>query len=112
MLQIDGITDEPKQSYRLPVVGSDLQAVMNLTWRDTQNSWFIDISYDTFSVKNIRLCRMLNVLNQFKNRIPFGLMVTSSYRQDPFTLESFSDGSCKIYILSQEEIDALEDAFG
>ena len=112
MFQIEGLTDEPKQKYRLPVVDSEIEADMSLTWLDTQNSWFMDVSYQEFSVKNIRVTFAPNVLVQFESRVPFGLMVTSSNKQDPFTLQSFSDKTCSIYILTQAEVKDLEVDFG
>lgn len=112
MFRIDGITDEPKQSYRLPVVGSEIEAVMDLEWRDTQNAWFMSVSYQSFSVKNLKVSMMPNVLAQFANRIPFGLMCASTNKQDPFTLQSFRDKICSLYILTSAEVNDLEADFG
>ena len=112
MFQIEGLTDEPKQKYRLPVVDSEIEADMSLTWLDTQSAWFMDVSYEDFSVKNMRVTFAPNVLVQFENRAPFGLMVTSSNKQDPFTLQSFSDGTCSIFILTKAEVKDLEADFG
>jgi hypothetical protein len=108
MFQIEGITEEPTQSYRLPVENSGIEAEMIIRWRETQNSWFMDVSYDTFSVKNIRMCAMPNLLTQFANRIPFGLLLASDNGQDPLIQQSFSDGTCTLYILTAAEVADLE----
>lgn len=112
MFQIEGITDEPKQTYKLPIEDSDLDAEMTLTWRDTQNSWFINVSFDTFSVKQIRATLAPNLLVQFANRIPFGLMLTSTNKQDPLDIQAFLDGTCSLYILNRSEVQDLEADFG
>lgn len=108
MFRITSITDEPKQTYKLPIEDSDLDADMTLTWRDTQNSWFMDVSFDTFSVKQIRVTFSPNLLIQFANRIPFGLMCVSENKQDPLDIQAFLDGTCSLNILSRAEVTELE----
>lgn len=112
MFRITSITDEPKQTYKLPIEGSDIDAEMTLTWRDTQLAWYIDISYETFSAKQIRATFSPNLLIQFANRIPFGLMLTSTNKQDPLDIQAFLDGTCSLYILSETEVREVEADFG
>jgi hypothetical protein len=54
MFQIEGLTEEPKQRYKLPIENSGIEADFTLYWRDTQNSWYFDLSYNDFSVREIR----------------------------------------------------------
>ena len=112
MFQIEGLTEEPSQNYRLPIENSNLQADLTMTWRDTQTSWFMDITYGDFVARNIRMCCLPNMLNQFANRLPFGLVLISTDGQDPMTIESFFNGSCTLYILNANEVAGLEAEFG
>lgn len=112
MFEINGISDEPKQTFRLNVLNSDEKATLTMTWRDTQNAWFIDVSYLQFSVKNLKLCRSPNVLGQFKNRIPFGIACGSTNKQDPLTLESFRDKVCFLFTLTAEDTQRQETLYG
>lgn len=112
MLELDAIRDEPTQQMNFPVEGSSIEGELILYWKDTQTSWFVDVSYDQFSVKQIRLCFSPNILNQFVNQIPFGIFCETTNKQDPFSQQSFTDGICKLYILSQDEAKGLEAEFG
>jgi hypothetical protein len=112
MFQIEGLTEEPKQRYKLPIENSGIEADLSLYWRDTQNSWYFDLSYDDFSVREMRLCFMPNILLQFANRIPFGLLVETKTYQDPMTINTFIDGTTTLYILNQTEVQELEAEYG
>jgi hypothetical protein len=112
MQQIDGISDEPSQLHKLAIEGSGTLAEMTLIWRDTQNSWFMNLTWGSFSVQCVRVCHLPNILTQFANILPFGISIYSTNGQDPFLLQSFSNGTTSLFVLNSAEVAELEATYG
>lgn len=112
MLLIEGITQEARQRHLLPVEGYDEKLDLLLMWRPTQDGWFVDLSWGTWSVAGIRLCHLPNILTAWANTMPFGMMVQCSNKQDPFLISSFSDGTAKLYMLNAAEVAELKAIYG
>jgi hypothetical protein len=112
MLRIDGISDEPFQLHKLAIEGSADLAEMTLIWRETQNFWFMNLTWGSFSVQGIRVCHLPNILTQFANILPFGIAIYSTNGQDPFLLQSFSNGTTALILLNSTEVAEYEAIYG
>ena len=104
---INKISDNSKQSFIL--TGEAGERINFLIYfMPSQNSWFFDISHETFVANGIRLCCSPNLLRQFRNKISFGLSCGSVDGFDPNSLNDFTSGRVQIYTLSSEDVDAVE----
>jgi len=115
MITITGITSNPIQTLRIPV-GNGSRATMKLIYRATSQMWFMDLAYTKsngthFTINGIRLCNNINLLRQYRNRIPFGMLIFCPDETEPFLINDFSTGRCTINILTQAEVDQIEAAF-
>ena len=111
MFQITSITSEARQKHKLPIDGYD-SCSMTLEWKDTQLGWFASFSWGDWSVSNIRVCALPNILSQWSNVIPFGIVILSKNGQDPMAVDAFSKGESSFYILTSDERSELEALYG
>jgi len=70
-----------------------------------QQGWFFtEITYgDSFTLRNIRVTNSVNMLNQWRNIIPFGIGCISTANREPSLQQDFSSGASKLYLLTQLE---------
>lgn len=68
----------------------------------------MNISYGNFVANGLRLVATPNMLFQWKNIIPFGLMCVSNDGYDPFYLDDFTTGRIKIYLLNSTDVPIFE----
>lgn len=108
---INGITDEPKQHFKFQV-NKDIEVDIYLTWKETQDSWFLDIIHGTFAIYGMKAIMSPNLLSQFNNKIPFGISIISSTSQDPIIKEAFSSGDWKFLFLDAADIAKYEAIYG
>lgn len=104
MFLIQQITSDPFQKQTLVLEdGTSLTLVLNFI--PMQYGWFIQsLTYQTFTLQGLRICNSPNMLNQFRNQIPFGLACYSDGNREPSQQEDFSSGASKLYILSAAEV--------
>lgn len=103
MFIIQQITSDPlqKQTLILPD-GSQLQ--LTIYFVPMQFGWFItNLTYGDFQINGLRITNSPNMLNQFRNIIPFGLACYSVQNREPTQQEDFSSGTSQLFILSQAE---------
>ena len=74
----------------------------------TQN-WYIDIEYESFIQKGIKLVREPNLLAKHINVLPFGLCVTVSDNFEPFLINDFVSGRVSVFLLTHDEVVEIED---
>lgn len=81
---------------------------MTIYFRPMQLGWFINsITYQTkFILRGMRITNSPNMLNQFRNKIPFGLGCFSAGNREPSQQKDFSSGASQLYILSAAEVAA------
>jgi len=111
MLLISTITSDPKQSHTL-ILPSGKSVTMDLEFKPLQAGWFMDLQYETFSLKGFRVCSLPNLLRQFQNIIPFGMACYVDADQEPLFLDDFKSGRAKLYIMTTSEVQAYEDYLG
>lgn len=70
-----------------------------------QAGWFItELTYGTtFTLRGLRITNSVNMLNQWRNIIPFGLGCISTANREPSLLQDFSSQASKLYVLTQAE---------
>lgn len=109
MQQLDNITNEPRQKFTILLEEDSSSIVLNLTYKPTQLGWFIDVEYEPlgFAVYGLRLTSNLNLLNQWRNILPFGLRCVGADAQDPLSLQDFLVGRAELSVLSKEEVDMV-----
>ena len=107
---IDRLTDAAIQTSIL--TGNPNQRItFSVRFLASQQLWVADILWNEFSLYGITLLNAPNVLRSYRNLIPFGLMCTTTDDQDPYTLDAFSSGYAKLYLLTADEVEAIEQRF-
>ncbi len=107
MQLLNNITNDSSQKITVLFDDTSKKIILELVYKPTQLGWFLNVEYENFSLKGIRICISSNLLNQWSNVIPFGILVISSDSQEPFSIEDFITDRVKIGILNQEEVEAL-----
>lgn len=108
MQQINNITNEANQKFTILFDDTSEKIIIELIYRPTQLGWFMDVSYNDFAVKGIRVCVAPNALRQFKNVIPFGISIYTEDGQEPLFIDDFITGRANIGILNKEEVEIVE----
>ena len=104
MLLIQQVTSDPLQLRKL-VLADGSQVQMSFYFRPMQSGWFVnEMIYGTFILQGLRITNSPNMLNQFRNQIPFGFACFSTNNREPSLQQDFSSGASKLYILTQEEV--------
>ncbi len=105
MKLISRVTAAALQQQTL-VLDNGASFAMQLYYRPMQQGWFLnELSYQSFILRGIRVVNSPNLLNQWRNLIPFGLGCFSSGNRDPQLQKDFLSGASKLYVLSQAECD-------
>lgn len=108
MQLIDRLTDAAIQQSIL--TGNPGQRItLTVRFCASQQLWFADIVWNDFSVYGIGLVNGVNILRNYRNLIPFGMWCDTTDGQDPYTLDAFSTGYAKLYLLSADEVTAIEE---
>ncbi len=105
MLRIQQVTIDPLQKQTL-VLGDGTTISLELYFRPQQLGWFInELVYRNFVLRGVRVTNSPNMLNQWRNLLPFGLACFSAVNREPSLLEDFSSGASKLYILTEAEVE-------
>lgn len=114
MYLVQQITDDSYQTQQLILPdGTDLQ--LTIRFVPMQYGWFItELSYPTtgFVLNGLRITNYPNMLQQWKNILPFGLGCFSTDDREPSQQQDFSSGASKLYILTSDEVEELAEFFG
>lgn len=103
MTQITGLRASPFQSFNIPDPDKRKTIYFTLRFSPRTQSWVIDIEYEGFVSKGIKIVRGINILRRNINTLPFGLMVTVSDNLEPFLINDFSSGRVSLYLLTHAE---------
>ncbi len=104
---IQNLTNAPKQQMTL-ILEDGTQIALTIRFIDMQYGWFMDeISYGDVTIEGRRICTSPNMLQQFKNLVPFGLACFTKDNNEPRFQEDFSSGYATLYVLTAAEVDAL-----
>jgi hypothetical protein len=107
MISITGLEAIPAQRWQTPIDTGTI--FFSLRYRPAAQMWFIDIRYNSFEVKGLRVNKNVNILNQFCNIIPFGLYCEDRKgAYEPILIDDFSSGRFRFNILDQSELDSID----
>lgn len=107
MYQIQQITSDPlqKQTFNLP---DGTSFTMTIYFVPMQQGWFItELTYGDFTLQGLRICNTPNMLNQWRNKLPFGLACFSKNEREPSLQNDFFSQSSILYVLDQAEVAAF-----
>ena len=103
MLRINGITNDSKQRFSIPLE-NDESAEITLSYNPRTQSWVIvSLQHREFILNGYKIYNSRNFLHQFRNLIPFGLACISQDDREPMLIDDFSSGNSVIYVLNSEE---------
>ena len=109
MQYIDNISNEPMQKHTILLEEDSSRIVLELTYRPNQLGWFLDVTYDNlyFKLYGLRITTNSNILNQWRNKLPFGIICQCKDSQDPMLIEDFLVNRAQLAILSKEEVNQI-----
>lgn len=104
MFLIQQVTNNPNQKQTL-VLQDGTSLTMTIQFVPMQYGWFItELTYQTFTLRGLRVTNSPNMLHQFRNQLPFGLACFSSANREPSQQDDFSSGASTLYLLSAAEV--------
>lgn len=111
MQTIEDISNEARQKHTILLAEDSSRIILEFTYKPDVLGWFLDVTYENlnFSVRGLRIVTTSNLLNQWRNILPFGILVQCKDAQDPLLLEDFLVKRARISILSKEEVQQLLD---
>ena len=102
MRKITEINSSAKQ--RLTIVGENNEQIpFKLFFNPTQRTWFFDIEFEGLVIKGRRLSTAPNILHQWRNKLPFGIMCIRDDGLDPFLVDDFQTGKAVLFLLNGVE---------
>jgi hypothetical protein len=108
MNQITGITSYAGQTFTM-ILTDGSQFTFTMVYKPRQFGWFISsLTYEAFQVHGMRICAGINILRQFRNQIPFGLVCTCPDRE-PTQATDFLSGIANLYVMNETDVDEYEE---
>lgn len=106
MRQILRITNYALQDHQLILDDGSVVSI-ELYFRPNQQGWFFNyIRYlDTFEVNGLRITSNPNMLQQWRNLIPFGIGCFSVENREPMLQNDFLSEASKLYILNEDDVE-------
>lgn len=103
MYLIQQVTADAYQKQNL-ILPDGTQVLFTLNFYPMQYGWFVpQLTYKNFQLQGLRITNSPNMLNQFRNQIPFGLACFTQADREPTQQEDFVSGASQLYILSADE---------
>ena len=103
MKQIQGISSQPKQQFTIPLTdGTRVSAYME--YRPQQLGWFLNLTWQTWTLNGLRVTASPNILRQWQNVIPFGLSVLTSGNVEPLNITDFENTTAVMLLLEGSDI--------
>jgi hypothetical protein len=107
MYNIQQITTDPYQNLTI-ILPNGNPMTMTINFISMQFGWFItNLTYQSFILNGLRICNSPNMLQQWRNVIPFGMACFSAQDIEPAQSYSFSSGASTLYILDSSEVEQL-----
>lgn len=108
MRTIDNLSNDASQKVQVVIDDGSVVEVA-LRYLPSGQRWVADITRDDFSVKSLGLCFHPNLLRQYRNLIPFGLMCSAVDGVDPAYIQDWVNGRCSLQVLSPADVAAIEE---
>ena len=107
MNQINGLTSSPLQNLTVADPNTGNPISITLRFQPRTQEWYIGISFGSWSIANLKLTYSPNVLMQYLNIIPFGLLVATADQFDPFLVNDFVSGRASLVLLLSYEVESI-----
>jgi hypothetical protein len=107
MKQINGITDSAHQIFHM-LLDDGTVADITLNYLGATQRWAVDVGHPQLIVNNKILCAHPNILRQYQNQIPFGLMCFTNDGLDPTLISDFLNARAELFILTAAEVEIVE----
>lgn len=106
---LDTISNDAKQKLTILLEKDNSEIVINLVFKPTQMGWFMDVEYAeaNFAVYGLRVTTNSNLLNQWRNLLPFGIICYCEDAQDPLSVQDFLVGRAHLAILDSDEVNEI-----
>lgn len=83
---------------------------LTIAFKPQQQGWFISsLVYGDFSVYGMRITVFPNILNQYRNQLPFGIACFSQASREPMLQDDFATFSANLYLLTSAEVQTVAD---
>lgn len=100
---IQGIGSQAKQQFTIPLSdGTRVSAY--LEYRPQQTGWFLNLTWETWTLNGLRVTASPNLLRQWQNVIPFGIAVLTSGNVEPLNNTDFSTATAVMVLLDSTDI--------
>jgi len=109
MVQITGLTSNPSQTFNVPDPVTRKIIYFSLYFSPRTQNWYIDIKYETFTARGLKLVRGPNVLSRHINTLPFGLSVVITDTFEPFLINDFVSGRVSLFLLTHADVLTVRD---
>lgn len=104
MLLIQRVTSGALQTQAL-VLDDGTSFSITMYYRPIQRGWFInELVYGDFVLRGIRIVNSPNMLQQWRNKIPFGLACYTESNREPTLQDDFASKAAKLYVLTATEV--------
>lgn len=107
MKQINNLTNDPRQEFQV-FTEDGATLYITLYYYITQKSWYYDFTYGNYTCQGSRVVLTPNSIRHLKNILPFGIAFLTDSKAEPYSLDDFSSGRIKMYILNQDEVREIE----
>lgn len=106
MLKLTGIKATPTQIFRVPIDQGTIKIL--LMYKPAVTMWFMNIEFGDKIINGIRVNRNLNIIEQYNNVLPFGILINVIEGTEPLLIDDFSSGRIEMNILNQSEMDQID----
>ena len=103
MLRITNMTSDPAQKRTL-ILPDGSNVILSMRFVPLQQNWIVtELTRNDFTISGLRIVNSPNMLNQFRNIIPFGFACFSTANREPQLQEDFFSSASILYLLTQAE---------
>lgn len=107
MIEIQNITNDPFQRHVIVQPTGPVETFLRFYPR--AQFWTLSVNYAGLSLKGVRLA--LGTLHMQSANFPFDFVVgdTGATGIDPFTIDDFASGRCKLFMLERTDMDDIRE---
>lgn len=111
MNAIQQITADPYQTQTVNLLDGT-KFSFTLRFIPMQYAWvFTNLTYNSFVINGLKITNNLNILNQYRKRIPFGIQCISSSQREPTQQLDFTTGATILYVLRSDEVQSIAEFY-
>lgn len=101
---IQQVTSDPLQTQTL-ILPDGSSCNLTIAFYPQQYAWFItELAWKDFLLTGMQITTSPNMLNQWRNKLTFGLGCTVVSNREPTQQQDFSSGAAQLFILTEDEV--------